>query len=172
MDQAAVLPERTSNFIDRITFGWVTPLLSLGYARPLEATDLYKLEDDRKAAYIGEIISASFERRMKVAEEYNTKLANGQISPGWKSMWWTLKGNRAKREKEWREKDGKKHASLVWAMNDSVKWWFWSAGILKVIGDTAQVTSPLLVIFFLFSLVFLLTFLPGQSDHHLRSGLV
>ncbi|KAJ7593418.1 ABC transporter [Mycena floridula] len=145
LDQAAVLPERTSNIIDRITFGWVTPLLSLGYARPLEATDLYKLEDDRKAAYIGEIISASFERRMKVAEEYNTKLANGQISPGWKRIWWTLKGNRAEREKQWREKDGKKHASLVWSMNDSVKWWFWSAGILKVIGDTAQVTSPLLV---------------------------
>jgi hypothetical protein len=28
------------------------------------------------------------------------------------------------------------------AMNDSVKWWFWSSGILKVLNDTAPVTSP------------------------------
>ncbi|KAG7096565.1 hypothetical protein E1B28_003986 [Marasmius oreades] len=30
-------------------------------------------------------------------------------------------------------------------MNDSVKWWFWSGGLFKVLGDTAQITSPLLV---------------------------
>jgi len=30
-------------------------------------------------------------------------------------------------------------------MNDSVALWFWSAGVLKVIGDTAQITSPLVV---------------------------
>ncbi|KAM6504236.1 ABC transporter [Amanita muscaria] len=30
-------------------------------------------------------------------------------------------------------------------MNDSVKWWFWSAGIFKVIADVGQVTSPLVV---------------------------
>lgn len=56
-----------------------------------------------------------------------------------------MSGDRQEKERLWREKDGKKKASLTWAINDSVKYWFWSAGALKVLGDTAQVTSPLLV---------------------------
>lgn len=56
-----------------------------------------------------------------------------------------MRGVRAEREKQWREKDGRRKASLILSMNDSIFWWFWSAGILKVIGDTAQITSPLVV---------------------------
>lgn len=145
IDDADILPEHSANIFDYITFGWITHLLAVGYARPLEAPDLYKLSDNRGASYIGERISASFEKRTLEAEEYNTRLAKGDISPGWRTLWWALRGNRAEREKQWRHKDGKKYPSLVWAINDSVKWWFWSAGILKVIGDTAQVTSPLIV---------------------------
>lgn len=120
-------------------------MLNLGYARPLEATDLYRLQDDRGAAYIANAITDAFERRVREAEEYNKKLADGEIGPGLKGVWWTVSGNREAKEREWREKKGKKKASLVWAMNDSVKWWFWSGGLLKVVGDTAQVTSPLVV---------------------------
>ena len=126
-------------------FIWVTPLLSLGYARPLEASDLYKLTEDRSATRYANAILTAFERRRKEAAMYNERLANGQIGPGVKSLWWSIRGVRAEREKAWREKDGKRKASLILAMNDSVKWLFWSAGILKVIGDTAQVTSPLVV---------------------------
>ena len=76
---------------------------------------------------------------------YNERLANGQVSPGIKALWWSIRGVRAEREKAWRERNGKRKASLIFAMNDSVKWRFWSAGVLKVIGDTAQVTAPLVV---------------------------
>ena len=117
----------------------------LGYSRPLEASDLYKMQDDRKAAHIAAMINDSFDRRAKEAADYNARLSSGEISPGLRALWWSIKGNREEREKKWREVDGKKRASLNWAMNDSVKWWFWSAGILKVIGDVAQVTSPLVV---------------------------
>lgn len=120
--------------------------MSLGYRRPLEATDLYKLSPDRGAAYIADKINASFDQRQKTALEYNQKLANGEVRAGlWRNIVWTVKGNRREREKKWREVDGRKKASLTWAINDSVKWWFWSGGLLKVVGDTAQVTSPLLV---------------------------
>ncbi|PFH53092.1 hypothetical protein AMATHDRAFT_73621 [Amanita thiersii Skay4041] len=145
IDDALPIPEATANFFSALTFNWITPLMTLGYARPLEASDLYKLQDNRSAARIAALINASFDRRTKEAAEYNTRLANGEISPGLKGIWWSLRGNREKREKQWREVDGKKRASLIWAMNDSVKWWFWSGGILKIVGDTAQVTSPLLV---------------------------
>lgn len=145
LDDASLIPEATAGILSLITFGWITPLLSLGYARPLEGPDLWKLQPDRGAAYIAHEITSSFERRSKEAAEFNTHLANGEISPGLKGLWWSLRGNREAKEKEWREKTGKRKASLVWAMNDSVKWWFWSGGILKVVGDTAQVTSPLVV---------------------------
>lgn len=120
-------------------------LLGLGYARPLEATDLWKLQPDRGAAHIGKLITESFDRRHKAANEYNERLANGEIGPGLKGVWWSLTGNRAEKERDWRENTGKRKANLALALNDSVKWWFWSAGLLKLVGDTAQVTSPLVM---------------------------
>jgi len=123
----------------------LTSLLNLGYARPLEATDLYKLPSDRGAAYISDLITDSFLLRVQNAEEYNARLARGEIGPGIKGAWWSMTGRREQKEREWRKKTGKRKASLVWAMNDSVKWWFWSGGLLKVIADIAQVASPLVV---------------------------
>jgi len=132
------------------------PLLSLGYARPLEATDLWRLEPHRGGAEVAKLITESFERRHKAANEYNERLANGQTGPGLKGVWWSLTGKREEKEREWRETSGKRKANLALALNDSVKWWFWSAGLLKLVGDTAQVTSPLVMkvfttCFFLFS---------------------
>lgn len=145
LDESPLIPEAASNVFSILIFGWMTPLLSLGYARPLEATDLYKLQPNRGSAHIAKLITDSYARRTEMAREYNTKLANGDIGPGLKGVWWSLRGQRKEKEAEWREKTGKKKASLAFALNDSVKWWFWSAGFLKVVGDTAQVTSPLVV---------------------------
>ncbi|TFK72957.1 ABC transporter [Pluteus cervinus] len=142
---AAYIPEATANWFSLVTFGWITPLLSLGYARPLEAPDLYKLQSDRAAAYIAERINTSFDARRKHAAEYNEKLANRQINPSWvKRTLWSIRGEAVEREAKWRLESRKK-PSLTYAINDSVKWWFWTGGALKVVGDTAQVTSPLLV---------------------------
>lgn len=118
-----MIPEATAKWYSLVTFGWITPLLSLGFARPLEASDLYKLQEHRSAAYIADRISASFDARKKKADEYNASLAKGEVKPGWRIIWWTLRGNRAVREKQWREVTGKRKASLIFAMNDSVKWW-------------------------------------------------
>ncbi|KAF9268335.1 hypothetical protein L218DRAFT_954696 [Marasmius fiardii PR-910] len=145
LDESDIIPEVTANIFSLIIFEWITPLLRLGYDRPLEASDLYKLQDERSAAAIGNSILESWEQRQKAANDYNTRLANGEISPGWRKVWWTVRGGRELREKNWREVSGKKKPSLTMAMNDSVKWWFWSGGLFKIFGDTAQITSPLLV---------------------------
>ena len=108
-------------------------------------SDLYKLPDEYSSAQVSNAILESFQRRRKEAALYNEQLENGQVGPGIRSLWWSIRGVRVEREKAWRERDGKRKASLILAMNDSVKWRFWSAGILKAIGDTAQVTSPLVV---------------------------
>lgn len=116
-----------------------------GYARPLEASDLWRLTDDRSAQVISARILESFDQRHKAAEEYNERLADGSINPGFKKVWWKIKGNTDEREKEWRTKTGKKKASLTYAMNSAVFGWFWLGGIMKVMGDLLQITSPLVV---------------------------
>ena len=145
LDDSEDIPEATAPWWSILTFGWITPLMSLGYARPLEATDLYKLQDHRASRVIADKIVASFERRQAVAAEYNERLAKGEISPGLRGVWWSIRGNREQREKQWRQKDGRKRASLALALNDSIKWWFWLGGVLKLVADVSQVCSPLLV---------------------------
>ena len=145
LDEAQIIPEATANCFSLMTFGWMTSLLGLGYTRPLEATDLYKLQSEMGASYIADQITESFARRVKTANEYNEKLANGEIKPGLEALWWTILGNREAKEKKWRDETGRKKPSIVLAMNDSIKWWFWSAGLFKVAADTAQITGPLVV---------------------------
>ena len=143
--EADIIPEVNASWLSLLTFKWIDPLLRLGYSRPLEATDLYKLQDDRSSGVIAEKIVRSFEERQKRAAEYNSRLASGDISPGLKGLWWSIRGQREEREKEWREKSGKKRASLTLAVNDSVFWFFWGAGILQLIYAVALTTSTLLV---------------------------
>jgi len=136
----------TAGWFSLLTFSWMNSLMTLGYARPLEASDLWKLPDHRSAGVIAETILSSFDARRKRADEYNTRLANGDIKPPLRlRVTSRVCGDGEERLKRWREKDGKAQPSLTWAMNDAIKWWFWSGGIMKVISDTAQITSPLIL---------------------------
>jgi hypothetical protein len=145
IDDANLIPEATANWFSKLSFDWITPVLSLGYARPLEAPDLWKLQDSRSAEVMSNLILKNFERRKAEADAYNERLRSGQVGPGLRAVWWTLKGDRTKREQQWREKNGLKKPSLMLAMNDSTKWWFWSGGVCVLISSVAQICSPLLV---------------------------
>jgi len=81
--------------------------MRLGYFRPPEATDLYKPQDDRSSGAIAKKMIRSFEEGQRKAAEYNSKLANGEISPGLKDIWWSIpvngksaRGNGEKAEQE------------------------------------------------------------------------
>ncbi|XP_040939884.1 ABC transporter C family member 12 isoform X2 [Gossypium hirsutum] len=39
-----ICPERHANFISRISFGWITPLMQQGYRRPITEYDVWKLD--------------------------------------------------------------------------------------------------------------------------------
>ena len=145
LDDASLSPEATANFFSRMSFTWIWPLLTLGYARPLQAEDLWKLQDDRSAAAVGAKIEQSFSARAKLADQYNAALAAGDITPSRLQLaWWGLRGQREKGEKRWRE-SSKQTPSLALALSDAVSWWFWSAGILKLMADLAQNFAPLVV---------------------------
>ncbi|CAE7132182.1 unnamed protein product, partial [Rhizoctonia solani] len=145
IDDATLIPEANASWHSKLFFEWITPALSLGYARPLEAPDLWKLQDSRSAEVMSQRILDNFERRKVDADAYNERLKNGEVGPGLRVIWWSLKGGRERRERQWREKDGLKKPSLILAMNDSVKWWFWTGGLCVLISGVAQICSPLLV---------------------------
>lgn len=105
LDDRPVIPDAYAGWFSLITFSWITPILNLGYARPLETTDLWKMDETRMSHVYADRILASFDRRQKAADAYNTRLANGEIGPGMKGLWWSLRGTRAEREKQWREKE-------------------------------------------------------------------
>ncbi|ORZ17222.1 multi drug resistance-associated protein MRP [Absidia repens] len=47
-------PEDTSNIFSRLTFEWMTPLMRLGYEKPLTMDDLWDLKQDDQSGIVGE----------------------------------------------------------------------------------------------------------------------
>ncbi|WWC71394.1 uncharacterized protein I206_105349 [Kwoniella pini CBS 10737] len=146
LDDAKVTPEVTANFFDKLFFNWISPMMALGSARPLQETDLWKMDDARSAKGLAEKLRISYADRTKKANEYNARLSDPNTPlPFSKRMTYPLMPNRQKREKEYREKHGKKHASLALALNDVFGWYFMSAGVIKLFGDVCQAVTPLLI---------------------------
>ncbi|XP_010213934.1 PREDICTED: canalicular multispecific organic anion transporter 2 isoform X3 [Tinamus guttatus] len=55
-------PELTSGFLSRLTFWWFTSMAIVGYKRPLEAKDLWSLNEDDTARKIVEHLSKEWDR--------------------------------------------------------------------------------------------------------------
>lgn len=150
VDDAPLIPDLKANIISQFLFMWITPIMALGAQRPLTAEDLWKLDEKREAKYLSGRLSTGFQKRWDDSEIYNEKLERGEIKPPvGKKIRWALGGgkgkNRAEKEQEWRQSSGKKSPSLFWALSDVHGTYFWYGGLYKVVADTLQVTSPLLV---------------------------
>ena len=59
----------------------MTHMQTLGYQRTLQATDLWKLDLSREAGHLGAKLDQAWDRRVKAAEDWNTRLAKGEIRP-------------------------------------------------------------------------------------------
>ncbi|KAJ7500976.1 ABC protein [Mycena galericulata] len=147
LDDAPITPYVTASLISRLTYTWITPMMVLGYQRTLQATDLWKMGPEQEAGYLSEKLPAAWARRVTAAEDWNARLNRGDVGLGWlKRVAWALPGrDGAALEKAWREKDGRREASLAWALNDVLGHMFWRAGVFKVVSDTSQLIGPLLV---------------------------
>ncbi|EJU01052.1 ABC protein [Dacryopinax primogenitus] len=136
---ATIIPLATANFLSILTYAWISPLMTLGYQRPLQATDLWAMDDSRKSELLSSKLTAAWERRVRDAEEYNARIDRGEIR--------VTSAMRLKSKLlSWRSEDatGRKVASLAWALNDVFGIGFWAGGLFKVFGDTAQLMAPLL----------------------------
>ncbi|KAI0661576.1 ABC protein [Cubamyces menziesii] len=155
LEDASIIPLVYSTIFAILTYRWINPLMSLGYQRTLQATDLWKMDESRESGILGAKLDEAWARRVQAADEWNARLAKGDIKPSLiKRAKWSIQAlrgqgsyseRRAALESRWREVDGRKQPSLAWALNDVFGRDFWFGGGFKVIGDTSQLMGPLLV---------------------------
>lgn len=111
-------------------------MITLGYQRPLQAPDLWKMDPSRETETLSSDFDRAWARRVEEANAWNDRLAKGEIKPSLgKRTSWRLKsvfGKRtfAEQEEAWRTSEGQKHASLVWALNDVLGVAFWLGGTI------------------------------------------
>ncbi|KAK4687016.1 hypothetical protein P7C73_g3094, partial [Tremellales sp. Uapishka_1] len=146
LDDALPTPEKNASWFSLLFFNWISPMMALGSVRPLQPTDLWKMDESRSSALLSKRLVDNFQKRQRVAEEWNTRLADTSTPlPLRQRLLYPLLPHREKREHDFRTKHGKKTASLTWALSDTFGRYFWLAGCIKIVGDTAGVTSPLVL---------------------------
>jgi hypothetical protein len=172
LDDVPEIPLATASLLSQLTYTWVTPLMTLGYQRPLMATDLWKMDKTREAGPLADKFMQSYSKREIAAKEYNAKLIDPveAIQPSrYQRLKWRTElimhprrhrlsalpaikagpsqSTRAQKlqilEEAWRQGSGRRKASIVMSLNDTLTG-FWAGGIFKVVGDTAQLMAPLL----------------------------
>ncbi|TFK28166.1 ABC protein [Coprinopsis marcescibilis] len=148
---STLTPYATANFISILWYSWITPIMTLGYQRTLQAADLWKLEDTHTAATLTSNFDASWQRRYDHAKDYNADLSSGHAVPSlFKRVSWSVKSTFSSKsktsfEEEWRNETGIRKASIPLALNDSLGRFFWTGGFYKVLADVTQLMGPLLV---------------------------
>lgn len=101
------------------------------------------MDPSREAGVLGDKLDAAWARRVAAAQDWNARLARGEITPSLtQRAKWCLQAVRQGRsgygerrrelEARWREKDGLREASLAWALNDTIGRSFWLGGVFKV----------------------------------------
>lgn len=102
--------------------------------RPLDRDDLYRMPDDRTARIYADLLEAAWKRR-----EEKARVENELRKPigRWHRLARRLTGRKAEPEPA--------KPSLVMAMNDTVFWYFWWGGIMKLISSIGQIASPLML---------------------------
>ncbi|KAG0334412.1 hypothetical protein BG004_000426, partial [Podila humilis] len=127
-------PEFRSSLISRLTFSWVQPLMTLGSKRPIEKEDIWEMTEQRQAAFI----STRFRHywAVEVAKAKESAMAADHAEQEYELKSKSGKLNKFKRPKV-------RQPKLWRALNNTFLWPFWSAAVLKVIGDALLVFQPL-----------------------------
>ncbi|GAA5927818.1 uncharacterized protein JCM15063_006002 [Sporobolomyces koalae] len=131
--EAPITPYASANWFSQLTFHWMQPMLNTGYQRTLVPTDLWKLNENFEAGHLSDLLLSNFEKRRAKVEAWNKALEDGSFKPGpVRKIWWKV-----------RKTDGKRKVGLALALSDTFFYRFWLAGVLKIISDGLNVTSPL-----------------------------
>ncbi|CAK7199523.1 hypothetical protein SEUCBS139899_002203 [Sporothrix eucalyptigena] len=139
-----VTPEARAGILSMLTFNWLGTLLRTGYSRPLQADDLYDLSDNCLAVDHAERLEKAWAARL----EANSKRKPAGRWLAWRPFWARRNSNAT---------------VLALALNDVCFKRFWIGGLLRMLGDSTQMLSPLLIRFFI-------NVLDDPSPHAYRAG--
>lgn len=64
-EDPGVIPQSLSHFWSYLWFGWMSPLMRVGYQRPLEQGDLWRVDRDREADVMADRLAINLERMRK-----------------------------------------------------------------------------------------------------------
>nr|XP_018264326.1 uncharacterized protein I303_02491 [Kwoniella dejecticola CBS 10117]OBR86484.1 hypothetical protein I303_02491 [Kwoniella dejecticola CBS 10117] len=164
LEEAEIIPLAYVSMLSKLTFQWVTPIMVKGYQRPLQATDLWKMDPSREAAPLSTRFLEALRTRQVEAQKWNDRLDSAVPSARLRARWRVKAMSRRglpqdlasfgpvdsyehryrTLESEWRQRSGRKRGSVTWALNDVMEG-FWAGGLFKVASDTSQLMIPLLI---------------------------
>ncbi|PWN24109.1 hypothetical protein BCV69DRAFT_275444 [Microstroma glucosiphilum] len=141
--QLPPFPEMEANWYSLATFSWLHRVLRIGYTRPLNAEELYAMPSHRSAKEYSQRLEEAWSRRSAIAQAETAK-RKSQPYKKRRSI-----GSHLMRlvnfKKASKLEDDEVKPSLMWSLNDVIFSWFWVGGLMKLTGDLALITSPLLV---------------------------
>ncbi|KAG0693348.1 ABC protein [Suillus ampliporus] len=126
-------PLANVSIFSQLTYTWITGIMVLGYQRTLQAG---VLRQQPTGMYVLRAESSGHRSSSVLAGRYAQFPGKGQKQGA------TWSQRRAAFQKHWREYEGRKEASLTWALNDVFCSMFWIGGVL---GDTAQLMGPIVL---------------------------
>ncbi|KAJ1300470.1 hypothetical protein OPQ81_005285 [Rhizoctonia solani] len=120
---ASMTPLASASFVSVLTYSWLTPLMTLGWQRTIQASDLWRVRAEDEAGPLSQSLDEAWAKRVERAK------ANPDKRKRWFSMGSMWNGD---------------EPSLALALNDVFGRRFWMGGLFKVIGDVSQLMAPLL----------------------------
>ncbi|KZT33501.1 multidrug resistance-associated ABC transporter [Sistotremastrum suecicum HHB10207 ss-3] len=154
--QDSIIPERTAPWLSRLLFHWLSPILSVGFSRPLETEDLWQLDPACRSHDVADKLSKHFYNQLPA----DTSVPSAEISQQDSGEKEDYEGTDAVLQKELshaseesqlpselpnknKKTKKKKKPSLLRAIHSVFFYRFWSSGAMKLIADTLDTTSPL-----------------------------
>ncbi|KAF8884414.1 multidrug resistance-associated ABC transporter [Gymnopilus junonius] len=135
-----VLPESDASWISRLTIHWLSPFLNVGFSRPLEKEDLWDLPEARRTGILTDAVEKNYYARcppekrpfhMREGYERDSTSSDEKEQP--------------EKDKEPNAQEGAKYdESLFKALLQTFKRRILGGGLLLLMGDTLNTTTPLL----------------------------
>lgn len=130
-----VIPETSSSIFSRVTFGWISPLLRVGFSRPLDKDDLWELPEPKRARRVADAFAFEYDR----ARLRSHLKREAKISTSAEQVVETDEPKSGKNATEWSDQ-----LDLLRALHSKYFWSFWGIGILQLLADALAVSAPLL----------------------------
>lgn len=144
LDNAETIPLSTASWLSQISYQWIQPIIKTGYRRPLEQSDLWKLDSSRQAHNLADTLLFHFNKSAQACEEWNSTTSHnpqyfGPLDRAKLSLRSRIPGLNKRPQNKKRQSP-----SLAKALGYTFFWPYLSAIILKVLADTCQTVLPLI----------------------------